>query len=45
MLGIKVKNEAFMAAVDRFAECCWYVDFKRELIRERIVAYIKEAHF
>lgn len=45
MLGIKVKNEAFMTAVDRFAECSRYVDFKRELIRERIVTHIKGSHF
>ena len=45
MLGIKVRNEAFMTAVNRFAECCRYVDFKRELIRERIVAHIKGARF
>lgn len=35
MLGIKVKNEAFMTAVDTFSEYCRYVDFKRELISER----------
>lgn len=32
-----------MTALDRFAECCRYVDFKRELIREKIVTYIKGA--
>lgn len=34
-----------MTALDRFAECCRYVDFKRELIREKIVTYIKGATY
>lgn len=34
-----------MTALDRFAECCRYVDFKRELIREKIVTYIKGAAY
>lgn len=45
MLGIKVKNEVFMTAVDRFAEYCRYVDFKGELISERIVTHIKTVCF
>lgn len=34
-----------MTALDRFAECCRYVDFKRELIREKTVTYIKGAAY
>lgn len=34
-----------MTAPDRFAECCRYVDFKRELRGAKIVTYVKGAHF